>query len=188
MTREAPEAVRPPVAFGCFVMFAVAAAVVSVVTFGIIFLESGADTGRVRLDVPEAYARGSIEYVGTEQLFIVRLPDGEFLALDDLDAANRANQGRRCRAAIVEIDDPAFGGVELGGRMSAQAAGAKLVLRENCNGVAYDIAGARLTGDGRNLDRYEVTVGKDGHLVVDTTAKVCSQRAGASVFSTVKCE
>lgn len=189
MNREPPATVRPPVAFGCFVLAAVVVFIVAIGAFAVIFLESGADTGKVRLDVPEAYARGSVEYVGAENLFVVRLPDGSFLALSDLDAANRANPAHRCRGAVMSIDDPMLGDLpSLRSRVTAAAAGSKLVIREACNGVSYDITGARLAGDGRNLDRYAVTVSSDGHVTVDTAARQCSERTGATVAAATACD
>ena len=191
MTLETtPQAVRPPVFLGCF--FAAAALVIVVLgaTFFIKFLESGANTGKVRLDVPDAYAIGSVEFNGEHNFFLVRLPDASFLAISDLDAANRANQARRCRVALTDIADSSLGvpADTLSKRMTAPATGARAVFRETCNGAIYDIAGARLNGDGPNLDRFTVSIGADGHLGVDTSARTCTTRSGPTDFATSRCE
>jgi len=191
MTFEsAPETVRPPVFLGCF--FAAAALVVVILggVFFIRFLESGANNGKVRINLPEAYAPGSIEFNGDHNFYLVRFLDGSFVALSDLDAANRANQARRCRAQLATIADPSLGtpADTLSARMTAKASGATTVLRESCNGAVYDIDGARLNGDGANLDQYPVTLGKDGRLLVDTSTRVCSERSGASPFLSRACE
>lgn len=190
MTIEtAPQTVRPPVFLGCF--FAAAALVIVVLgaVFFIQFLESGANDGNIRLDVPEAYAPGSVEFNGEHNFFLVRLPDATFLALSDLDAANRANQARRCRVSLANLTDPSLGtpADALSRRTTAGAAGASVVFRETCNGAIYDVAGARLNGDGPNLDRLTVTVGKDGHLRIDTSARTCTRRTPADDFATIAC-
>lgn len=189
MNLETPEAVRPPVALGCFAAAAILVVIVGFITFAVVFLESGADTGKVQLDVPEAYAEGSVEFVGAKNFFLVRLRDGSFLALSDLDAANRANQAQRCRVQLTALNDPSLEtpAEQLRGRMSAQAAGANSVLRETCNGAVYDIAGANLAPEGPNLDRHPVSVNDAGRLVVETRTRECSERTGATVFAGVDC-
>ena len=79
-----------------FFLFIIGAFVV--VTF--LFLDSGADSGELRLNVPAAYAAGSVEFLGDHNLYLVKLRSGTFLALADLDAANRSNQQRRCRVRL----------------------------------------------------------------------------------------
>jgi hypothetical protein len=184
-----PEALRPPVALGCFFVVALLIGLAGIFVFAIIFFESGADTGAVRLDVPEAYALGSVEFVGPENLYLVRFRDGSFTALSDLDAANRANQGHRCRVAEASLSDPALApqAASLSAAMSPRAAGATAILREACLGAVYDIAGVRLLGDGPNLERFNVVVGADGHLRVDTSRRVCSQRSGGNPFASIPC-
>ena len=190
MNLETPEAVRPPVAFGCFAAAAIVAVVVGLGVFAVIFLESGADTGKVRLDVPEAYADGSVEYLGEKNFFLVRLGDGSFLALSDLDAANRSNQARRCRVQLTPINASSLGVpvAELRSRMSAQVSGTNSVLAESCNGAIYDVAGTLLSaGEGPNLDRHPISVSDDGHLVVETRTRECSERSTGSAYVNVEC-
>ncbi len=184
-----PQTARPPVFLGCFFAVAALAVVVLGGLFFIKFLESGANTGKVRLDVPDAYALGSIEFNGQHNFYLVRLPDATFLALSDLDAANRANQARRCRVGLTDFTDASLGTPPdtLAKRMTTAATGTRAVFRETCNGAIYDIAGALLTGDGPNLDRYAVSIGADGHLRIDTSTRTCSARAGTVDFAPGRC-
>lgn len=180
---------RPSLAFGCIIVLAGVVVFVGVFAFAILFLESGANAGNVRLDDQDAYAPGSVEYVGNANLFLVRLRDGSFVALSDLDAPNRATSARRCRVALVGLNDPGLGASAetLQRQMSASAAGASAILREACNGAVYDIAGARLEGDGPNLDRYPVTIARSGRIEIDTSARSCSRRTPPADFSSVPC-
>jgi len=166
-------------------MLAVAVAVVGVVMFGIVFLESGANTGEVRLEVEDAYAPGEATFLPTENIFLVRLPGGDFIAVSDLDAANRASQGSRCRVALVPAESA--NAADLVSRMSPEAAGALDVFRETCFGTIYDLAGIRIDGDGRNLDRHPVEVGADGHVRIDTSERTCSVRRANSLSAPVTC-
>lgn len=186
---SSPQAVRPPVVLGCVAALAAVVIFGAFIVFFIIFLDSGADTGKVRLEVPEAYAEGSIEFIGEKNFFLVRLRDGSFLALSDLDAANRANQARRCRVQLTPLADPGLApeAEQLRGQMSAQSQGAASVLRESCNGAVYDLAGARLAGEGRNLDRFPVSIDGAGHLLVDSSKRECSERSAGAVFARVDC-
>lgn len=187
---EGVQNARPPVLLGCVAVVAFVVAVFGLFAFLIVFLESGADTGKVRLEDAEAYAPGSVEFIGEENLFLVRLADGEYLALADLDAANRARPERRCRVAPMQLTDARLPGIleRYGSRMSDDAAGATLVFREECGGAMYDLTGLRLDGEGRNLDRYPVSVDGTGRLVVDTTKRRCSQREQLNPFAPLGCE
>ncbi|MGE0599609.1 MAG: hypothetical protein AB7J35_05795 [Dehalococcoidia bacterium] len=184
-----PEAVRPPVLLGCFFGIAVVVAIVGLAFFAITFLESGANKGEVALEVAEAYAPGSAQFVSSENVFLVRLVDGSFIALLDLDAANRANQANRCRVNLLPITDPALGepAEQLTRQMSALAAGSNSVLFESCLGSIYDIAGVRLNGAGPNLDRYSVRFDDSGHVVIDTTRRICTQRTETAQSVSVAC-
>ncbi|MBA4180812.1 MAG: hypothetical protein C0506_09510 [Anaerolinea sp.] len=171
-------------------MLAALVLLILVALAGIAFLESGANTGKVILDPAEAYARGSVEFVGKEHLYLVRLTDGTFLALSDLDAANRANLQRRCRVSPVPVSDPWLPQLleRLGGRMSAGAAGSTLVFREDCNQAVYDVTGLRLDADAPNLDRYPVSISETGLVGVDVSKRSCTARAGAQLFAAIPCK
>lgn len=181
---------RPPVLLGCLSAVAFVVVVFGFFAFLIVFLESGADTGKVQLEDAEAYAPGSVEFIGEENLFLVRLGDGEYLALADLDAANRARPERRCRVSPMQRTDARLPAIleRYGSRMSADAVGSTLVFREECGGAIYDVTGLRLDADGPNLDRYPVSVDSAGHVVVDTAKRQCSQRGQLNPFAPVGCE
>jgi hypothetical protein len=161
-------------------------ALVGLIAFAIVFLESGADTGEVELDPADGYRLGTAEFVGEHNLFLVRLPDGGFVALADLDAANRASQGTRCRVGLAQMED-AQDADTWRSRISPEAQGSTSVLRETCFGGVYDIAGITLTGDGRNLDRFAVAVNSRGRVVVDRSERSCSVREGNNWSVPVDC-
>ena len=183
------ESVRPPVALGCFLGVAVIAAIVGLVAFGIVFLESGANNGEVALEVAAAYAPGSAQFISSENVFLVRQVDGDFVALLDLDAANRANQAQRCRVNLTPISASGLGvpAEQLTSQMSSGAAGSNSVLFESCLGSIYDIAGVRLNGVGPNLDRYTVRIDDSGRVVIDTTKRLCSRRTETAKSASVSC-
>jgi len=187
---ESAQTSRPPVLLGCLSAVAVAVLAFGFVAFLIVFLESGADTGKVRLEHAETYQRGTVQFIGAENLYLVRLMDGSFVALDDLDAANRARPERRCRVAILPASDERLPGIigEYGAGMSPAAKGSALVFREDCGGAIYDVTGLRLDAEGRNLDRYPVTIDTAGKVVVDTSQRECSQRDGADLFAKGACQ
>ena len=188
MERPAP-AVRPPVALGCTLAVATLVIAAIVLTLFIVFLESGASDGKVVLEDAHAYANGSVEYVSKSNFFLVRLQDGTFLALSDLDARNRASAQRRCRVAPLNIADPALPGLlaRYAPRMSPNAAGSTLLFREDCNLAVYDFTGTRLDSDGPNLDRLAVTLTGGGKLAVDVTKRICTRHEGRETAVPARC-
>ncbi len=187
---EGVQNTRPPVLLGCLAAVAFVVAVFGFFAFLIVFLESGADTGKVRLEGAETYAPGSVEFIGEENLFLVRLADGAYVALADLDAPNRARAERRCRVAPLQPGDARLPGIleRYGAVMSDDAAGSTLVFREECGGAMYDVTGLRLDAEGRNLDRYPVSIDSAGRVVVDTAKRQCSQREQLNPFAPAGCE
>jgi hypothetical protein len=186
---ETPHALRPPVALGCFGAVAAVALLGFVGGFVLVFLDSGANSGKLTLDPAESYGRGSIDYVSDHNFYLVRLADGAFVALADLDAANRANTQRRCRAAPIPVSDPSLPGLlsRYAAQFSAGAAGSALLLREDCNRAVYDVTGLRLDAEGSNLDRYRVDIDAQGRLIVDLSRRVCTQRNGSDDFAAISC-
>ncbi len=186
---ETFEPARPPVALGCAFMVTIVVALFVVGACVTIYLDSGAETGQMVLDDTDAYAAASYQYVGSRNYFVVRLPDASFVALSDLDAANRANSQRRCRVQPVPPEDPANAALirQFGNRISTQAGGWNLLFRESCNGAIYDAAGTRIDRDGRNLDRYPASVSSDGNLIVDVSKRECTERQAATLSRTVPC-
>ncbi len=160
------------------------------VLFAIRFLESGANAGELLLEPADAYAPGAVEFVGARNFYLVRLVDGSFLALSDLDAANRANAARRCRVAPVQAADPQLPSLleRHAGKTSAPAAGATLLFREECNKAVYDVTGLRLDADAANLDRYPVSVDESGRVVVDVSKRTCTVRSGERPFVAAPCK
>jgi hypothetical protein len=177
--REGPETAKPPVALGCFFAVSVVVALIGLVSFAVVFLESGADTGEIELDSAESYAPGTAAFVSEHNFYLVRLPDGSFVALDDFDERNRQSQGSRCRVSPSPIED-AKDANQLRAALSPEAAGSTVVLRETCFGGVYDIAGITLAGDGRNLDRFATDVNRRGRVVVDRSERTCSVRDGGN--------
>lgn len=186
---ETPHVLRPPVALGCVGAVAAIALLAFAAWFALTFLDSGANSGKLTLDPAESYGRGSIDYVSEHNFYLVRLGDGAFVALADLDAANRANAQRRCRAAPVPASDPGLPALisRYGGQFSSGAAGSTLLLREDCNHAVYDVAGLRLDAEGPNLDRYRVDVDSQGRLTVDLSRRLCTHRDGAQDFAPTSC-
>jgi len=186
----APEgAPRPPLALGCG---AVALGLAVLALFGVCtvqYLESGANTGKVTLLPFEEYGVGAFEYQPERHFYLVRLDSRTFIALSDLDAANRAALGRRCRVAPIASDDPSLPTLleQFRSRINPTLAGSTLLLREDCFGAVYDASGLRLDRDGRNLDRHPVTIDAQGRVVVDVSRRSCSERSGSELFVPVPC-
>lgn len=189
MTRETPAGPRPPVLLGCVGAAAFVAIVVLLAVAAVGFLESGANSGRLVLAPAESYSNGSVEFVAERNFFLMRLGDGSFVALSDLDAANRANPQRRCRVAPIQRSDPALPQLLAGyaGRMSAKAAGATLLFRENCNSAVYDATGVRLDGEAANLERFPVEIDSAGRVTVDVSKRLCTKRDGGNALAVIAC-
>ena len=165
-------------AIGC--SLALLAVVLAVLFVGgcIAFAESGADSGKVTLRDANSYEFGSVDFIGENNFFLSRTPQGEFLALSDLDSANRSNAARQCRANLVNFRDPAHPRLtqEYSGRFSSEAGSSRVLFREACNDAVYDLAGVRLDEDGRNLDQFSVTIDDRNQVVVDVSRRICSAR------------
>lgn len=151
------------------------------IVFAVAFLESGSDDGRAVLDPVASYAVPSATRVPERGLWVVRLVPGDFLALADLDAANRAGSARRCRVYPVDATDPGLPELlsRYRSRVSAEAAGMPFLFREDCNGALYDAAGVRLDRDGPNLDRIATDIDSRGRIVAHTARRTCTARDGA---------
>lgn len=189
MQLNAPEpSIRPPVFLGCAGAVLAVVLVVAGFVFFLSFLDSGANNGKVVLDPADSYGLNTIAYIPKQNLYIVRLGDGSYLALSDLDAANRA-AATRCRAAQVAPTDPLLPQLvgQFASRQSPEAAGSTVFLRESCNRAVYDLAGLRLDADGPNLERLATSIDSQGRLTVDTRKRTCSERSGAALFAPTVC-
>jgi len=144
--------------------------------FLILFLGSGAETGEVTLRDADSYAPGSYDYNGERNFYLVRLGNGTFLAFSDLDQANREAAGRRCRVAPIPGNAPDLADLleQYRSKLDGPAAGTTLLFREDCNRAVYNVLGERLDGEGRNLDRLDVSVDDRGRIVVDVSRRRCS--------------
>lgn len=182
---------RPPNSspFGCLALFAVVVFAGFFVLFLILFLGSGAETGEMELRVAESYAPGSYDYNGDRNFYLVRLGNGTFIALSDLDAANRAETGRRCRVSPIPGNDPALPGLleQYRAGLQGPAEGTTLLFREDCNGAIYNVLGERLDASERNLDRYDVSINDRGRVVVDVSQRRCTEGALNAEDSEVQC-
>ncbi|MBI2766176.1 MAG: hypothetical protein HYX53_09725 [Chloroflexi bacterium] len=188
MTELRPQpAIRPPVAAGCTFLAAAAALSVAIIVFVLNFLSSP-DGGKTVLDDAAAYAPGSVQFISTQNIFIVRLGD-TYLALSDLDAANRATPQRRCRVQPLFAGDPALAALlaRYQSRVSPAAAGTSFLFRESCNNAIYDVTGVRLDADGPNLDRHPTDVNGAGRLRVNMARRSCSERREDTLAAAVAC-
>lgn len=188
MDRDTPQLPRPPVALGCAVFALLVAIAVVVGGFCVAFLGPGT-AGQAVLDVPEAYAPGTATFVPDRNVYLVRLGDGTFLALSDLDAPNRARPGQRCRVSPIGRNDPAL--PELVDRyrdqFSPAAAAANFLFRDPCAGTLYDFTGVRVGTPGPNLDRHPVSLNDAGRITIDLNKRQCTQREGSDFFAQVTC-
>ena len=188
MDDDAPQLPRPPVALGCAVFALLLAIVVVGGGFCIAYLESGTET-RAVLDVPEAYAIGTASFIAERNIYLVRLADGSFLALSDLDAYNRARPGQRCRVSPIGASDPALPPLlaQYRNEFSPAAAGANFLFRDPCAGTLYDFTGVRVGSPGPNLDRHAVSLDGAGRITVDVNERQCTQHEGSEFFATIEC-
>lgn len=180
---------QKPIFGGCFGLAIGGALLSAAAVFLFVFLDSGANTGNLVLRNADSYRAGTVEFVGERNFFVVRLADGGFLALADLDAANRAADGRRCRVAALTAADARLPGLleQYRSEMSLEAVGSTLLFREECNGAVYDLAGKRLDAAGRNLDRYATSVDTEGRLRVDVSRRICTAEEEGESFAAASC-
>jgi hypothetical protein len=119
----------------------------------------------------ENYQRGDLTEVPPERLWIVRLEDGEFIALYN-KSPKQQQLGSGCR---VRFDENAqlIGLPQLPGFSGA--------FVEECEGVSATwradgkFAGGAGYGD---LDRFETSVNDEGHLIVKTSSRSCTKSRG----------
>ena len=104
--------------------------------------------GGVKLGDIAGYAAGSVVYRSTDGFFVVRLPDGQVLAISDVDPHNPP--GRRSCLVTFRPDLKQDG--EVGRFFDA------------CTGSAYGLEGRGQSGDGLDLRRIRVERRADGGL------------------------
>lgn len=189
MTADGRGAPPRPVFMGCFGLFAVAVVAIGAIAFLFVFTGSSGNSGRLELRAADSYALGTVEFVRERNLYLVRLADGSFYALSDLDAANRAAEGTRCRVQPLAANDPLLPDLldRFEEDVSAEASGSTLLFREACNEAVYDVTGKRLDAEGRNLDRFPVEENGAGNVVVDLRRRVCSENRDGESFREAAC-
>ena len=134
-----PTGVRP----GCVVGLAlIAVGMVIGIAYGAFSLRGGG----IDLGYEDDYALASVVYRSTDGLFVVRLADGELIALSDVDPHNPP--GGECRVSFR----PDLAGADGYGRFF-----------DICSGAMYDISGRGL-GDSLDLRRLPLERGEDGKL------------------------
>ena len=103
----------------------------------------GIDLGRV-----DDYASGSVVYRSTDELFVVRLADGQVIALSDVDPHNPAGSSE-CRVTfrpdLGEGDEP--------GRFF-----------DICSAAMYEVSGRTLEDDGLDLRWIPLEQSESGKL------------------------
>jgi len=179
---------RPPIALGCAVALTVLIGAIALAAFSVTYLESGAETRTIALAPGASYAFGSVTSVAEERLYVVRLGEGTFLALADLNDASRAAGRQECRVAPIAREDPRLAGLlaRHDARISPAAKGLRFLFT-GCDGALYDVTGIRIDGDGANLDRYATSSDDEGRLTVDLQDRTCSERLGEQPFREVAC-
>ena len=122
---------------------------------------SSRESGVIDLGRATDYELGSVVYHSTDRFFVVRLADGQVIALSDRDPHNRS--GRSSCRVTFRPDLGADGGGAVGdddGR-----AGASGRFFDACTGSEYDHSGRGLAEDGLDLRRIAVEE-DDGRLRV----------------------
>ena len=149
-----PHVSRKAVALALLVAVAVASGALA-----LSFFFSWPEEGPHSLIVARAadFASGSVTTFRDDEFHLVRLPNGEFLALSMLDPHDKllVEQGLAPSPCRVPW------------RPQFEFLGQKGWFRNPCHGETYDLTGRCFAGPcPRGLDRFTVTV-RDGQLVVD---------------------
>ena len=190
MDEDGPELLqRPSMLVGCLLFAVLVSGMALLGGFCVVFLESGTDSKAV-LEVPEAYEPGSVTFVPEENVYLVRLEEGQFLALSDLDAFNRARPGQRCRVQPIGRADPVLAELleEHGHEFSPAARGSNFLFRDPCAGTLYDLTGVRVGSPGPNLDRHEVGIDDQDRITIDVATRQCTQREEDDFFAEIECQ
>jgi hypothetical protein len=162
--------------FGCLarILIAIAGAVALIIIIGETFDQGDSAKPPSRefdAGPAENYERGDLTEVAPQRLWIVRLEDGEFIALYN-KSPKQQQLGSNCR---VRYDESA--------QLIAlpQLPGFSGAFVEECEGLT-----ATWRADGRfaggagygDLDRFETSVTDDGRLIVDTNSRTCTKSRG----------
>ena len=129
-------------------------------TLAVIFAWPGGEEGphaSILVANADDFAPGSVTTFEEQEFHLVRLPDGEFLALSMLDPHGKllVEEGLAESPCLVPW------------RPEFEFMGETGWFRNPCHGETYDLTGACFSGPcPRGLDRFPVTV-KDGEIEVD---------------------
>ena len=178
MNEEPPSTSQAPARprLGCVtrIIIVVAAAIALIVIIGETFDQGdSAKLPSTTFDAgpAENYERGDLSEVPAEHLWIVRLEDGEFIALYN-KSPKQQQVGSGCR---VRFDEDA--------RLTSltQLPGFAGAFVEECEGLTAmwradgKFAGGAGYGD---LDRFETSVNDDGRLIIKTNTRTCTKSRG----------
>ncbi len=148
---------------------ALAAMVVLALTFG--WPEGGAPPRRIAVGEVEDFAPGSVTTFQEEEFHLVRLPDGEFLALSMLDPHGK----------LLVQEGLATSPCPVRWRPEFEFSGQKGWFRNPCHGETYDLTGSCFSGPcPRGLDRFPVTV-VDGVVRVNVSELILGPSTGQSI-------
>jgi hypothetical protein len=174
---EAP-ARRGCLTFGCLwrVVAALAVAAVVAVIIGETLDQGPPDTPRnpdLNAGPAEEYARGDLSFFPSDNVYVVRLEDGSFIALYD-KSSKQQEIGRDCRASFDES-------AQLTGL--AQLPGFEGAFVEVCGDLraVWRADGAFANGAGYgDLDRFETSIDDSGNLIVDLDRRTCTRSRGVA--------
>ena len=193
MTTDGAEDVAPRQRFnagGCAlrVLIAIVVLTAMVVVIGTIFDQGDSADQPVRgfdAGLASDFPLADVQQFDEQHLFIVRLQDGEFLALYD-KSSKQQELGGDCR---LRFDDKALLGTlePLRGFTGA--------FVEDCESLrsrsVWRVDGVYSFGSNwGDMDRYSTSVNADGHLIVDTRTRSCTRSrgvAGAPPFDVKQC-
>ena len=154
---------------GVLLAAALAVMVVLALTFG--WPEEGEPSRPIAVGEVEEFVPGSVTTFQEEEFHLVRLPDGEFLALSMLDPHGKlmVEEGAAPSACLVPF------------RSEFTIFGRTGWFRNPCHGETYDLTGRCFSGPcPRGLDRFPVTV-KDGEVEVNVNELILGPPARSGV-------
>lgn len=173
---EEPASPRRRSRLGCagIALAALAATVGMVVLIGETFDQGGAARQPVRkfdAGPAENYQPADLSYLQVIPVYVVRLQDGEFLALYDRSPKQQEIDGA-CRVHFDEF--ASLGAAE-------PVPGIRGALVEDCEGIrtVWRPDGNFAFGAGYgDLDRFEVAVDNNGNLIINLDARTCTRSRG----------
>lgn len=127
------------------------------------------------------YKQGDVNEFDQEHLFLVRLPDGEFLAFYD-KSSRQQELGGSCR---ITYDENAGVGT------LAPVPGLGGAFVEDCEGsrVVWRVDGKFSFGNGYgDLDQFQTSINDAGDLVIDLSVRTCTRgKAGFAPYEVRTC-